>query len=439
MTERLKNIWESLVSSLWFVPSILTVLSIGIALGCLSLDEARDGKIAWAYSGGAQGAREVLSVIAASMITIAGVSFSVMIVALTLASQQFGPRLLRNFMRDSGNQVVLGIFIATFSYSLVVLRSIGRGPGEFVPHISVTVAILFALASLGVLIYFIHHAAVTIQAPELIAMVAEDLQKAIDRLFVHNSDQPGDEDDSAALDEIRRNFDERGQVIAAQESGYLQSIDNAGLVRLAKRNELILLVKCTPGDFVLENQELARCRWTDLRNHIEDEIRACFILGTQRTHLQDVQFSLQQLVEVAVRSLSASVNDPFTAISCIDRIITAFSGLTQRSLPTPFHHDDYGKLRMVTPAVSFAALFNTAFDAIRFYGRSHPAVTVRLLEGIEIIAKNARRKADRSALLEQAYMIERASHEFFPEGRERTEIDQHFELAVNGLTQTCSG
>ncbi len=141
-------------------------------------------KLGWIYTRGPDGARAVLSTIAGSMITVAGVVFSVTIVALSLASNQFGPRLLRNFMRDRGNQIVLGTFVATYLYCLLVMRTVqGMDGSQFVPHLSVTVAILMAVASLGVLIYFIHHVAVSIQAPELIANVAHELHEAIDRLF----------------------------------------------------------------------------------------------------------------------------------------------------------------------------------------------------------------------------------------------------------------
>lgn len=167
MKPRLKHLWETLSSSLWFVPTVMTLLALGLAFGSIALDDVT-GDTGWAYGGGPEGAREVLGTIAASMITVAGVAFSVTIVALTLASQQFGPRLLRNFMRDRGNQLVLGTVISTFTYCLIVLRSIRSSGSEFVPLISVTFAILLALASLGVLIYFIHHAAVSIQAPEMV-------------------------------------------------------------------------------------------------------------------------------------------------------------------------------------------------------------------------------------------------------------------------------
>jgi uncharacterized membrane protein len=439
MANRLNNLWESLISSLWFVPSAMTFLALALAFASVELDHAFDGTNDWTYGGGPEGAREVLSAVAGSMITVAGVSFSVMIVALTLASQQFGPRLLRNFMRDTGNQVVLGAFIATFSYCLIVMRTIRGGAPEFVPHLSVTLAIVFALASLGVLIYFIHHAAVSIQAPELIAMVANDLRCSIDRLFPEKLGQAPAQDQFGLREAVTKELEEHGRAILATGCGYLQSINGAALMATAKQDDLVLFVKRRPGDFIFEREELASCRCRDQIDcrvtdcRAAEKIRAAFILGTQRTHIQDLEFTLQQLVEVAVRALSPSVNDPFTAINCIDRIAAALSALAERSFPTALRYDDETKLRVVTSPVTFAAIVSMAFDSIRHYGRSSATVTLRLLEAIQSIGARARREADRIALLEQAQLIERASRETFPEGRDRMQIDSRFKDAIKAL------
>jgi len=186
---RLRHIAQILRESLWFVPSLLTALAIGLALGCLEIDSALDGfdpgARAWLYAGGAEGARGVLSAIASSMITVAGVVFSVTIVALTLASQQYGPRLLRGFLRDRGNQFVIGNFVAVFVYCLLVLRAVHarNGDTQFVPNLSVSVAVALATLSAAVLIYFIHHSAVSLQPSNILASLSHELSGAIDRLF----------------------------------------------------------------------------------------------------------------------------------------------------------------------------------------------------------------------------------------------------------------
>ena len=192
----LRKHWDSLRSSFWFVPATMAACAVALALASVSLDEAVTYEWikaqGWAYTGGAEGASLVLSTIAGSMITITGVVFSMTLVALSLASSQLGPRLLRNFMRDRMNQVVLGTFVATFVYCLVVLRTIRRADEVlFVPHISVTFGVLLALVGLGVLIYFIHHVSVSIQADEVVARVGKELMAEIDRLFPEESGEGG--------------------------------------------------------------------------------------------------------------------------------------------------------------------------------------------------------------------------------------------------------
>ncbi|HSK30084.1 MAG TPA: DUF2254 domain-containing protein, partial [Candidatus Limnocylindria bacterium] len=411
----------------------MTVLALCLALLSIALDSVLESKMRWAYGGGPEGARAVLAAIAGSMITVAGVAFSIMIVALTLASQQFGPRLLRNFMRDTGNQVVLGTFIATFTYCLIVLRTIRGGESEFVPHVSVTLAIVFALVGLGVLIYFIHHAAVSIQAPEVIALVANDLEQGIERLFPERLGHPPQEDQKILSQEIVNDFETRGDTIEATESGYLQSIDNAKLMAVAQEKALVLLVKCRPGDFVVSGGELARCQPRGVDDDTAKAIQQAFIFGTQRTHLQDVEFSIDQLVEVAVRALSPGVNDPFTAINCIDRMAAALCLLAQRSFPSPFRHDDRGKLRVIARPVTFAGMVNAAFDSTRQYGRSSVAVTIRLLEAIATVARCVKWQAGRDALLVQALMIERASREVSLVEKDRADVEERLRKALDAL------
>lgn len=436
MTTHLKNVWESLTSSLWFVPSIMTFLALCLAFASIALDDALSGTIGWAYGGGPEGARDLLAAIAASMITVAGVAFSVMIVALTLASQQFGPRLLRNFMRDTGNQIVLGTFIATFTYCLIVLRTIRSAESEFVPHVSVTLAIVFALASLGVLIYFIHHAAVSIQAPELIAMVANDVETGIKRLFPEKLGRPAQEDEEKLSERSLRDFEAHGRAIPAATTGYVQSIANDSLMAVAQQNDLVLLLKCRPGDFIIDGEELAKVRPEDrVDEEVTGKIQRAFVYGNQRTHLQDLEFSLQQLVEVAVRALSPGVNDPFTAINCIDRIAAALSLLAQRSFPSPFRHDEKGNLRVIAKPVQFVEVLDAAFDPIRAYGRSSALVTLRLLEAISRITKRVTRERDLAALFNQALVIERGSREGLPEERDREAVKERFGQMVLTLQE----
>jgi uncharacterized membrane protein len=186
------------------------------------------------------------------MITVAGVTFSITIVAVTLASQQFGPRLLRNFLRDFGNQVVLGTFVSTFLYCLLVLRTVrGSDDEEFVPHLAVTVGVILAMLSLGVLIFFIHHVAMSIQASRIIANVADDLEAAIDRLFPETLG----EDAAESADRLRASGDDSSnadgaRAVKARTAGYVQAIDADALMSIAREHDLLVRVHARPGSFV---------------------------------------------------------------------------------------------------------------------------------------------------------------------------------------------
>src|ERR1700733_5318886 len=186
--------WEALRTTLWFVPAVLIALGTVFFFVTFRIDVAayfhQIELPTWLRSGSSESGREVLIAIAAAIITVVGVVFSITILALTLASQQFGPRMMRNFIRDPGNQLTLGIFVGTFVYSVLALGSINSISASFVPHLSTSIAEALLLVDLGVLIYFIHHIAKSIQLPEVIAGIADDLMHSIDAEFPERVGEP---------------------------------------------------------------------------------------------------------------------------------------------------------------------------------------------------------------------------------------------------------
>jgi uncharacterized membrane protein len=426
--------WDRLRSGFWFVPGIMTGAAVALAFGTVAMDEsaAVEGWMAgqsWAYTGGAEGASLVLSTVAGSMITIAGVVFSMTLVALSLASSQLGPRLLRNFMRDTRNQVVLGTFIATFVYSLLVLRTIRRAEEViFVPHLSVTIGVLLAIVSLGVLIYFIHHVSVSIQADEVVARVNGELIHGINRLFPESMGRgnlrPAVECAGARLPEA---FDREARPIGAADDGYLQSVDAQALMVLATEENALFRLERRPGQYVVMGCPLVTV-WPGDRvtEPLERRINAAFTVGHQRTAAQDIEFAIHQLVEIAVRALSPGINDPFTAITCVDRLGSALRRLAQREMPSPFRLDAQDRLRVVVPAVTFAEIVDASFGPIRQYARSSAVVTIRLLETIAVIAGATHRLSDRAALLRQAEMIVRGARQALAEDDDRREVEERY-------------
>ena len=321
----LENKWDDLRTSFWFLPTFLVAAAVALSLATIHLDRATPyynwiATLGWTFTRGPEGSRAVLSTVAGSMMTIASVTFSITVVALQLASSQFGPRLLRNFMRDRGNQVAIGTFIATFTYCLLILRAVnGTEKEQFVPHISVTVGLLLALVSLGVFIYFIHHAAASIQAENVIAGVSRELHQALDRLYPECMGRGAPaEARGRGLPEA---FGSEARPVSCRESNYLQAIDVDGLLELARGRDLVLRIVQRPGKFFFQGGDLAEV-WPGDRvdDELAEAIRSAFYFGPRRTLTQDVEFAFDQLVEVAVRALSPGVNDPFTAIDCVDRL-----------------------------------------------------------------------------------------------------------------------
>lgn len=437
---KLGKMWDSLHSSYWFVPTLMAGLAIALAFGMLSLDRAgKSGpieKLAWIYTGGPDGARTLLSTIAGSMITVAGTAFSITIVALTLASSQFGPRLLRNFMRDTGNQVVLGTFIATFIYCLLVLRTVrGDDYNVFVPQISVTVGIVLAMTSIGVLIYFIHHASTSIQAWHVITEVGSDLDKAIDRLFPQKIGYGGSGEKRRWVEEIPVGFDREASPILATSSGYLQAIDDDKLMKIAKSKDLLVRLKHRPGKFLVQGSEFVIV-WPGERvnQKLTQQLNEAFIFGKQRTEQQDLEFCIDQLVEVAVRAISPGINDPFTAIRCIDQLSVGLCHLAERDFPSPYRYDDDNKLRVIADPVTFAKLIDDAFNQIRQYSQTDVAVRIRMLEAIAVIATHTLNKKDRAALLHHANAIERSSGDEIAQECDRQDIEERYLAVVKALS-----
>ena len=316
---------EVLRTSLWFVPSLEVVAAIGLFIGTLAADRAAYrgdfGLPGWVISGSADAARQILTTIAAAIITVVGVVFSIILVTLTLASTQFGPRMLRNFIRDRGTQVTLGTFVATFVYSVLVLVSIGTGShGDFVPHIGVTVTLGLMVIDLAVLIYFIHHTAISIQLPQVIASIAADLAEAIREQG--EADRPGPETGPAAVELVNRT-ETSGAVLLAPVSGYVQFIKHQNLVRLATRADAVINLDHRPGHFIVRGHRLATVWPPEAAPLVRKALGGAHIIGPQRTLTQDVSFGFDQLAEIAIRALSPAVNDPFTAMTCGNWMETA--------------------------------------------------------------------------------------------------------------------
>ena len=435
--------WNRVRTSFWFLPTFMAGGAMLLAFATITLDTLVIDWLklnwGWNFTGGAEGASALLGAIAGSMITIAGVVFSMTLVALSLASSQLGPRLLRNFMRDTTTQLVLGTFVSTFLYCLLILRTIRRAEEVlFVPHLSVTLGVLLAVVSVGVLIYFIHHVSVSIQANEIVAQIGKELIEGMDRLFPEDIGRgttqiPTEPPDADFLD----TFDQEAHPIESAGDGYLQFVDGDALMALAMQEGVVIRLERRPGQYVVANRPLALV-WpgNKVSDHLIDLVNSAFALGNQRTSGQDIEFAVNQLVEIAIRALSPGVNDPFTAIACLDHLGSALCHLAKRIMPSPYRHDTEDQIRVITPVFTFPDVTDAAFNQIRQYGRSSTAVTIRLLETIAEVAVSVCRPEDRAALLRHARMIARGARDGLLEEEDRKEVEERFQSVCQLLTES---
>jgi uncharacterized membrane protein len=381
---RLLVILDRVRSSFWFLPSILAAAAIVLSFAMTRLDAALDRgaytDLELLHLFGPEGARAILSAVASSMITIAGLTFSITMLTLQLATSQFGPRLLRNFMRDRGNQLVLGTFIGTFIYCLLVLRTVkGVEGASFVPHLAVAMGVLLALTSLAVLIYFIHHTAHSIRIETILASLAAETEAAIDRLYPAKVGQGPTDPAEGDLPDFSC-----GRAVLAKGAGYVQAIDGEGLMDVASRHGLVVQVIARPGAFVTScDALLVVLSPSDLPEGADAELSAAFVVGNERTPNQDLDFSVRRIVEIAQRSLSPSINDPTTALYCIDRLRQAFVRLAGRRTPANLRVDGQGRLRVVAEPVPFEKLVCDAFDAVVRYAGKDIEVLQALASGLD--------------------------------------------------------
>ncbi|MBF2062965.1 MAG: DUF2254 domain-containing protein [Calothrix sp. C42_A2020_038] len=433
---KLGKLWDSLHSSYWFLPTLMACLSVMLAVIMLTIDRNGDYELiekwGWIYTGGPDGARALLSAIASSIITVATTAFSITIVALQLASSNFGPRLLRNFMQDTGNQIVLGIFISTFIYCLLVLRTIRSEDYEkFIPQVSVTVGILLAIFSIAVLIYFIHHASTIIQASHVIESTFAELNSAIDRLFPEKIGYGASEHESS-LSQFA-NFQEDSYPITARKDGYLQVIDDEELMKIASEHDLILKLETRPGKFIVKGSNLLLLFPGERINRkLTKKINGAFVIGKERTEQQDIEFPIEQLVEIALRALSSGINDPFTAIRCIDRLGSGLSRLAERDFPSAYRYDKYNNLRIIAESITFIGLIDAAFNQIRQSSAKDVAVIIRLLEAITYIATRTNNPKQREALKIHAEKIVRSSKQAIIE-EDQKDIQQRYQAVLKVL------
>jgi len=421
---------EALRTNLWLVPTLLIVGAVALFAGTYSLDRAAHDE-AWhlpsfVISGSADAARQILTAIAAAVITVVTLVFSITIVTLTLASTQFGPRMLRNFIRDRVTQLTLGGFVATFVFAILALVSIGpSGHGEFVPHISITVTMALVVADVALLVVFIDHIATSIQLPQVIGSIAGDLAHALQAETADR--EPSGAKAGPSLGEMVARLDEESATVRAPRSGYLQYVSMPALIGIAASRHSVIRLLHRPGHFVVEGEPLAEVWPPDAASLVASALGGAHATGPYRTLAQDPAFAVDQLVEIAIRALSPAVNDTFTALACIDWLGDGLGKVVERPRPASVHRDPTGHVRVITVAVSFRRLVERAHEKIRQASRGMPAVMIRQLDSLSKIMARTGTAEQRELLLCEADKIVRVCEESVPEATDREAVRRRYD------------
>lgn len=424
---RLKKHWRNVRSSFWFMPSLIVVVSIVAAVALIEADSRGSDRwlVRWPrlFGAGAEGARGMMSTIAGSMMTVVGVTFSMILVVLAMASSQYTSRILRNFTRSRVTQVVLGIFAGVFTYCLIVLRTIrGGDEGVFVPSLAVFFGFVLALGGVVALMFFIQHIASSIQASSIIASVAQETIAAIDRLFPEELGQ-GQADDED--EQTRHPFGERNwHAVPAPQSGYIQSVNNASLLRMARDQKTVVWMEHGIGEFVVQDTTLASLALEDPPD--EETIaalRATFSISSHRTVEQDAAFGIRQIVDVALKALSPGVIDTTTAVMCLDYLTAILARIATRQIPSSRRYHE-GELRVIAKGPSFESLLAESFDQIRRIAKGDVAILSRMLDACQTLASLTASPARRRAIGDQVQWIAELAERTVESAHDRVTIDR---------------
>lgn len=427
----IKLFWEKLLTTIWFVPVIISTGLVISAIGLLSIDqhvELRDWPWTNALQIGVDGIRQVLVVTTGAIISLTGVVFSISVVALTLAANQFGSKILYNFLRDNKNKIVLGLLIGSFLYGLTLLSFIDTQADstQQIPIISVIGSLLFTVLAIIGLIYFIHNISTTIQADQIISLIGQELNQAIEETLF-------DFENGHTMHAAKQKWDIITQAlpvetIHAATSGYVEFIDFVKINNIAEKENQHIELLLRPGDFIIENAPIIRIYDDeDIGESQQSMLKSCISLGRKRTPFHDIEFAIMQLLQIALRALSPGINDSLTAISCIDWLSSSLGRMVNKRFPHAYLEDQNGIMRIKKPEFGFADAANTMFHPLRQNARGNVMVMLHLLETISRILLVSKNDQHSQALFHHAILILETAKESFQSPSDRNELDKHFE------------
>lgn len=387
-------------TNLWLIPSLTVAAALLVFIVAQGLDWADyDGSLVlprWLDQGSAADARSLLSATAGAIITTLGLVLSITVLTLSIAASQFGQRLLRRYMRDRGTQVSIGIFAATFVFSLLTLMSVTSrvNEKEFVPWLSIWISTTGALTCIAVLIYYINHVALSIQVNNVLADLSGDFRWAISQ---NHGPNPACR---VSIPVVRSDL-----TLLSPTTGYIQSINYQALVSAAAEVDAVLRLESQPGQFVVQGSVLAVAEGESLsQTQLEDEFRRTVRIGVRRTLLQDPEFAIAQIVEIALRAMSPGVNDPNTAVTCVNWLADSVRVLAQNPAGSPAHLDSQRNIRVIEKVNDFERIVAAAYDPIRQVARNSPMLTIAMLNSISLVVPFVQIATEQAALHHQVQL-----------------------------------
>ena len=418
--KKLLDVLNNLKETFWLIPVLIIIFSILLAIGFVYIDQTTvyysDGLGRFFFVNSTDAARSILSTISGAMIGVAGTVFSVTLVVLILASSQLGPRLIKNFMYIRLNQIVLGSYVSTYLYCLIVLNSIQENDNFiFIPSLSIFFAIVLAIINIILLIVFIHRIAISIQADKVVSDISAFTSEQSRVLFPEKMGDGTDNENDLPVEAIKSEY---ANIISVKspQSGYLQYIDGESLLKMMTKFNTLFEMNYRPGHYLVKGIEIGKL-YTNEKTEDDklEKILLQFVIGKTKTTKQDIEFAIYQMVEVAVRSLSSGINDPFTAIACIDNLTATMCYLAKVEFPSKYRVDDKKELRVVANTFDFEGALDAAFNQIRQFSAGSAAVIIRLMEVLLIIDEFVTRESYKKAIEKHVEMTLRIGKESIKE------------------------
>lgn len=430
--------WDNLRVSFWFAPAIMALIAVPLAWLLYGLDKQIPNELLQSsrlvISGSPDELRVMLVSIATTVLATAGVVFTLLTLPLSTVAAQYGSRLLRVFLSDRTTQVVLGMFVGTFVYCIAAATTIL--PADIEPEgaqITTTVGLVLMMATFGTLILLVQHISTMLQAPNIAAAAGAELR---DVVGVENTEEARPNKATGQAGHVAQipMAEADAFPLRAGEVGYIQTLDPDILLTLARENDLVIRLALRPGDYVWADRVVAQI-WPAKRfnERLEKHLRRAIRIGNQRTPTQDVECAVNQLVEMAVRAMSPAINDPFTAMTCLDHIGNGLALFARQGPENLNSYDPNGRLRLVFEPFSFEELLGAAFDMLRHASCDNAAVLLHMLDVIGAFGQDVRPPEYRRLLLRHATLIREESRAGALIDADRQRIDQGVQTLISRL------